>query len=184
MQLGMGSALETLCGQAHGAGQYHMLGVYLQRAWLVLFATCVPLSLAFVYMADVLKLVGQDAEIAEKAGEYAVYLLPSLFGAALLQPLVKFLQTQSVVIPMLLCAATALVSHAAILYTFIYTLHWGFRGAAMATSVSFWINGILLILYIKLSAVCDRTWKGFSREAFADLSEFLQLAIPSCVMIW
>ncbi|KAK2992074.1 hypothetical protein RJ640_023457 [Escallonia rubra] len=29
--LGMASALETLCGQAYGAKQYHMLGVYMQR---------------------------------------------------------------------------------------------------------------------------------------------------------
>ncbi|KAL6186451.1 hypothetical protein ACLB2K_042571 [Fragaria x ananassa] len=30
--LGMGSALETLCGQAFGAGQVDMLGIYMQRA--------------------------------------------------------------------------------------------------------------------------------------------------------
>ncbi|CAN1288533.1 Protein DETOXIFICATION 27 [Linum perenne] len=35
--LGMASALETLCGQAYGAKKYYMLGVYLQRSWIVLF---------------------------------------------------------------------------------------------------------------------------------------------------
>ncbi|KAK9930372.1 hypothetical protein M0R45_027411 [Rubus argutus] len=35
--LGMASALETLCGQAYGAKQYHMLGTYMQRSWVVLF---------------------------------------------------------------------------------------------------------------------------------------------------
>ncbi|VVB18288.1 unnamed protein product [Arabis nemorensis] len=35
--LGMASALETLCGQAFGAKKYDMLGVYLQRSWIVLF---------------------------------------------------------------------------------------------------------------------------------------------------
>ncbi|KAJ8553936.1 hypothetical protein K7X08_024614 [Anisodus acutangulus] len=29
--LGMGSALETLCGQAYGAKQYHMFGIHMQR---------------------------------------------------------------------------------------------------------------------------------------------------------
>ncbi|KAJ0079252.1 hypothetical protein Patl1_23584 [Pistacia atlantica] len=33
--LGMSSATETLCGQAFGAGQYHMMGIYLQRSWIV-----------------------------------------------------------------------------------------------------------------------------------------------------
>lgn len=180
----MGSALETLCGQAYGAAQYHMLRVYLQRALLVLFFTCLPLSFVFVYMEDILLFAGQDGEIANKAGEYAVYLLPSLFGYVLLQPVVKFLQMQSVVIPMLVCSATTLVLHAGILYSFIYTLGWGFRGAAMATSVSFRINAILPILYVKFSGVCKETWKGFTGKAFVDLYDFLKLAVPSCVMIW
>ena len=36
MQLGMASALETLCGQAYGAKQNHMLGIYLQRSCILL----------------------------------------------------------------------------------------------------------------------------------------------------
>ncbi|CAN1751637.1 Protein DETOXIFICATION 34 [Linum perenne] len=39
--LGMGSALETLCGQAFGAGQVHMLGIYMQRSWIILTAQVV-----------------------------------------------------------------------------------------------------------------------------------------------
>ncbi|CAI8608751.1 unnamed protein product [Vicia faba] len=31
--IGMGSALETLCGQAFGAGKLDMLGIYMQRSW-------------------------------------------------------------------------------------------------------------------------------------------------------
>ncbi|CAN1264601.1 Protein DETOXIFICATION 34 [Linum perenne] len=37
----MGSALETLCGQAFGAGQVHMLGIYMQRSWIILTAQVV-----------------------------------------------------------------------------------------------------------------------------------------------
>ncbi|KAK4411417.1 protein DETOXIFICATION 34 [Sesamum angolense] len=41
--LGMASALETLCGQAFGAGEIKMLGVYMQRSWIILTATCICL---------------------------------------------------------------------------------------------------------------------------------------------
>ncbi|CAI8599103.1 unnamed protein product [Vicia faba] len=41
--LGMASALETLCGQAFGAKRHNMLGIYLQRSWIVLFF-CVSVS--------------------------------------------------------------------------------------------------------------------------------------------
>ncbi|XP_058091628.1 protein DETOXIFICATION 16-like isoform X3 [Magnolia sinica] len=37
--MGMGSALDTLCGQAYGAEQYHMLGIHMQRAMVVLTIT-------------------------------------------------------------------------------------------------------------------------------------------------
>ena len=64
MQLGMGSALETLCGQAFGAGQVAMLGVYLQRSWIVLIAASL-LMVPFYALAEPLLLaIGQDAESA------------------------------------------------------------------------------------------------------------------------
>ncbi|VAH38332.1 unnamed protein product [Triticum turgidum subsp. durum] len=44
----MGSALETLCGQAVGAGQVDMLGVYIQRSWIICGAT----ALLFAYAAN------------------------------------------------------------------------------------------------------------------------------------
>ncbi|GJN04293.1 hypothetical protein PR202_ga21831 [Eleusine coracana subsp. coracana] len=45
--LGMGSALETLCGQAFGAGHVAMLGVYLQRSWIILLASTLLMSPLF-----------------------------------------------------------------------------------------------------------------------------------------
>ncbi|KAH6760951.1 hypothetical protein C2S51_017900 [Perilla frutescens var. frutescens] len=42
--LGMGSALETPCGQAFGAGEVEMLGVYLQRFIIIHLATCMVVS--------------------------------------------------------------------------------------------------------------------------------------------
>ena len=43
LQVGMAGALETLCGQAFGARQYRLLGVYSQRAMVVLALACVPI---------------------------------------------------------------------------------------------------------------------------------------------
>ncbi|KAL0452824.1 UNVERIFIED_CONTAM: protein DETOXIFICATION 35 [Sesamum latifolium] len=51
--LGMGSALETLCGQAFGAGQVHMLGVYMQRSMLILLATCILLLPFYIFAAPI-----------------------------------------------------------------------------------------------------------------------------------
>ncbi|CDP12652.1 unnamed protein product [Coffea canephora] len=39
--MGFHVCIETLCGQAFGAKNYLMLGIYLQRSWVVLFLCCV-----------------------------------------------------------------------------------------------------------------------------------------------
>ncbi|KAI3990709.1 hypothetical protein MKX01_023009 [Papaver californicum] len=55
--LGMGSALETLCGQAFGAGQTYMLGIYMQRSWIILLVN----------------------DISEMDGKFAVQIIPQMF---------------------------------------------------------------------------------------------------------
>ncbi|KAL6335874.1 hypothetical protein AAG906_003499 [Vitis piasezkii] len=49
--LGMSSATETLCGQAFGAKQYHMMGIYLQRSWILLEISLwlLPILYSFVF---------------------------------------------------------------------------------------------------------------------------------------
>jgi multidrug resistance protein, MATE family len=68
----------------------------------------------------------------------------------------------------------------------VYKSGLGSRGAAIANSLSYWINVTILALYVKFSPSCKKTWTGFSKEAFAlnNIPIFLKLAIPSAVMVW
>ncbi|KAA8532617.1 hypothetical protein F0562_032567 [Nyssa sinensis] len=100
--LGMGSALETLCGQAYGAKQYHMLGIHTQRAMLTLLAITIPLAFIWFYTTTILIALGQDHEISTLAGTFNRWMIPSLFAYGLLQCLNRFLQTQNIVIPMMI----------------------------------------------------------------------------------
>ncbi|KAJ7528743.1 hypothetical protein O6H91_15G017100 [Diphasiastrum complanatum] len=181
--LGMGSALETLCGQAYGGKQFYLLGVYMQRALIVLNLAAILISFVWFNMGKILVMLHQDAAIAAKAGEFARWLIPGLFAYASLQALVKFLQTQAVVLPMLLCAFITLLVHIPVSYVLIFNFDIGNIGAALASSLSSWLNVALLLLYIRFSKTCSKTWTSYSREAFHDLKGFLKLAIPSAVMV-
>lgn len=182
--VGMGCALETLCGQAFGARNYQMVGIYLQRGMLVLFLTAMPVAVVWCNMTPILVAIGQSPEIAAKSGEYARFLVPSLFAYAAIQPLVKFLQAQSLVFVMSFSSLTTLCCvHIPLCYLLIFRLGFGFRGAAIATSVSNWVNVAILASYVKISPHCKRTWTGFSRAAFEDLWSLFALAIPSAVMV-
>jgi Na+-driven multidrug efflux pump len=60
LQQGLASGLETLCGQAYGAKQYHLVGIYLQRAIFALFLVAIPTCVISFYMAPILIAIGED----------------------------------------------------------------------------------------------------------------------------
>ena len=180
----MGSALETLCGQAFGAKQYHMLGVHTQRAMLVLLGMSIPLSVIWFYTANILIAVGQNDEISKEAGTFNRWMIPSLFAYGLLQCLNRFLQTQNIVFPMMFCSGFTALFHILICWIMVFKSGLGSKGAALAIAISYWVNVFTLSLYVKFSPSCAKTWTGFSKEALQNIPFFLRLAIPSAVMVW
>ncbi|MCL7039967.1 hypothetical protein MKW94_016284 [Papaver nudicaule] len=181
--MGMGSALETLCGQSYGAKQYHMLGVQMQRAMFVLLLVSIPLAFVWANIGKILLAVGQDPEISFGAGVYARFMIPSIFAYGLIQCEVRFLQSQSIVFPMMISSAITALLHVLVCWVLVFKTGLGFRGAAMANTISYWINALLLALYIKFSNTCKSTWNGFSKEALQDIPNFIRLAIPSALMV-
>lgn len=101
-QSGMAGGLETLCGQAFGAGQYQKLRTYTCTAMISLLLVCPPICLLWIFLDKLLPLVGQDSLISLEARNYSVWLIPALFGAAILKPLTRYFQSQSSILLMLL----------------------------------------------------------------------------------
>ncbi|CAN6582686.1 unnamed protein product [Malus baccata var. baccata] len=157
VMLGMGSALETLCGQAYGAGQIRMLGVYMQRSWIILLVTACAMVPIYVWSPPILKLFGETTEISEAAGRFALLMLPQLFAYALNFPIQKFLQAQRKV------SVIAWIS-------------------AITLNASWWLIIIGQLLYIFITK-SDGAWSGFSWLAFSDLWGFIKLSLASAVML-
>ncbi|CAL0320779.1 unnamed protein product [Lupinus luteus] len=177
--LGMGSALETLCGQAYGAGQYRMLGIHTQRAMLVLLGSSIPLSLIWFYSSNLLILMGQDHEIAAQAGIFNRWMIPGLFAYAILQCFNRFLQSQNNVFPLLISSGVTTLVHVVLCWFFVIQQKFGSKGAALAISISYWINVFILVIYINLTKACAETWNGISKEALNDIISFIKLASAS-----
>ena len=183
-QIGMASALETLCGQAYGAKQYHKLGVDTYRAVFTLLAVCIPLSLIWVFMDKILILIGQDPLISHGAGRYMIWLIPGLFANAVIQPLTKFLQTQSLIYPLLLSSIATMAIHIPLCYVMVFKTGFGYTGAALTICISYWLNVAMLVGYIMFSSSCKETRTRPTMEAFEGVDAFLRLALPSALMIW
>lgn len=179
----MASALETLCGQAFGARRYSILGVYLQRSFIIMFIFAVILLPVYIFATPILKFLGQTAAIAELSGTLAIWLIPQHFAFVFLFPLQRFLQCQMKNIVIAWVTVIGFSVHCVLSWLLIYYLDLGLVGAAVSLDVGWWLPGLGLFLYT-VRGGCPRTWTGFSREAFADLWEFLKLSIASGVMIW
>ncbi|XP_048325467.1 protein DETOXIFICATION 35-like isoform X2 [Ziziphus jujuba] len=180
--LGMGSALETLCGQAYGAGQVHMLGIYMQRSWIVLLVSCFFILPIYIFATPILKFFGQVDQIADLAGTFTLQTIPQLFSLAINFPCQKFLQAQSKVNVLASIAFSSLILHMAMLWLFIYQLGWGTTGAAVAFDISRWGIAVAEVVYIMVWCR-EAGWNGFSWLAFKDIWPFVRLSLASALML-
>ncbi|XP_047064563.1 protein DETOXIFICATION 27-like [Lolium rigidum] len=180
--LGMASALETLCGQAFGAKKYHMLGIYLQRSWAVLLIFALALTPTYVFMEDLLLLLGQTPELSHLAGKMSLWLLPQHFGMAMLLPLTRFLQSQLKNWVTAVSAGVALAIHIVVTYLLVHHFQLGYVGAIASANMGWWLVVLGQFFYV-ICGGCPLSWKGFSMEAFADFWDFIKLSTASGVML-
>ncbi|KAJ7953543.1 Protein DETOXIFICATION [Quillaja saponaria] len=180
--LGMASALETLCGQAFGAKKYHLLGVYMQRSWIVLSLCCVLLLPLYLFAAPVLKLLGQPTDVAELSGIVTMWMIPLHFSFAFQFPLQRFLQSQLKTAVIAWVSLVALIVHVIICWLFVYKFQLGVIGTAATINFSWWVLVFGLLGYTVCGG-CPLTWTGFSMEAFSGLWEFVKLSAASGVML-
>lgn len=182
--LGMACALETLCGQAYGAEQYEKLGIYTYGGITCLIVLCFPICLIWTFTDKILMLVGQDREISIAARNFSVCLIPKLFAYAVLQPLIRFFQTQSLVLPLLVSSFATLCFQVPLSWVMVFKFELKSMGAALALGISFWFYVFLLSFYIIFSSKCQKTRGAtFSRDFLQRIWEFFRLAVPSAAMV-
>ncbi|CAK8535084.1 unnamed protein product [Lathyrus sativus] len=109
------------------------------------------------------------------------------FGAKeyhiILQNILRFIQTQSVIMPLVILSAIPALLHVGIAYGFVDWTGLNFIGGPIATSISLWISMILLGLYVMNAKKFENTWTGFSMQSFNYLLTNMKLALPSAAMV-
>ncbi|GAB2214598.1 hypothetical protein Droror1_Dr00018953 [Drosera rotundifolia] len=181
--LGMAGALETLCGQAYGAEQYQKLGIYTYTAIISLALVSLPLSLIWIFMGKLLPLMHQDPSISQAAGKFSRCFIPALFGYAVFQPLVRFFQTQSLIMPLLISSVLTFCIHIPFCWLLVFKSSLGYLGAAFALDISIWLNILFLGLFMRYSVACAKTRATVSIEVLMEIPRVLRLAVPSTLML-
>lgn len=171
-----------LCGQAFGGKQYHLLGIYLQRSWVVLFLSSIALLPLFVFLAPILKLIGQPVLLAELTGQVALWLIPMHLSFVFQFTLMRFLQCQLKTSVIAWVSGAVLVLHVILSWIFVYKMRVGIVGIALTLNFSWWMSVLGMFIY-SVCGWCPNSWTGFSREAFTGLWDFFKLSLASGVML-
>ncbi|OIW03274.1 hypothetical protein TanjilG_20578 [Lupinus angustifolius] len=180
--LGMATALSTLCGQAFGAKEYGMMGVYLQRSWIVLFLTAFILLPLFIFTRPIFILLGQDESIAEVAGTISLWSIPIMFAFIVSFTCQTFLQSQSKNVIIAFLAAFSIIFHVCLSWLLVIKLNLGLPSAIVATSLAYWIPNIGQLIFVTCGW-CHETWKGFSFLAFRELWPVVKLSLSAGAML-
>ncbi|CAN8243606.1 unnamed protein product [Cochlearia groenlandica] len=179
---GLAGALETLCGQAFGAEQYRKLGTYTYTSMICLVFLCFPICLLWTFMDKLLELFHQDPAISQLACSYSMWLIPALFGYAILQCMTRYFQSQGLVLPLFLGSLGALCFHIPFSWFLVYKLRFGIAGAALSIGFSYWFNVGLLCVFMRDSTLYRETGNLQMQEIFLTMKQFIVLAIPSAMM--
>ncbi|KAI6689273.1 hypothetical protein NL676_026101 [Syzygium grande] len=145
-----------------------MLGIYLQRSWIVLFLCCFLLLPCYVFAAPLLKLLGQPDDVAEMSGTVALWLIPLYFSFAFQFPLWRFLQCQLKTQVLVWVSLASLVIKVLTSWLSIYVFDFGMVGLSVGLDLSWWFLVLVMFVYTACGE-CPLTWTGFSMEAFSGL---------------
>lgn len=183
-QLGMASAVQTVCGQAYGAKQYSAMGIICQRAIILHLGAAILLTFIYWFSGPILIAIGQSESIAEQGQIFARGLVLQLYAFAISCPMQRFLQAQNIVNPLALMSVGVFLVHVLLTWLAVDVLGYGLLGAALTLSLSWWLLVIVNGLYILFSPRCRETWTGFSSKAFRGIWPYFKLTLASAVMLW
>ncbi|XP_076950347.1 protein DETOXIFICATION 24-like [Bidens hawaiensis] len=178
----MSSATQTLFGQSSGAGQHHMMGIHLQRSWILDLITMTIVLPILIFGTQIFKLLGQEEATANSGGYISLWMIPFCYSYVFAITIQLYLQAQLKNMIVAWLSAIQLVNDILLSLLFVLVLKLGVAGAMLAYCLSSWFVVIEELIYV-FGGWCSNTWKGFTVAAFKDMVPLVKLSVFSCVMI-
>lgn len=141
----------------------------------------------WAYTKELLIFAGQSPELAELSAVFTYYLIPGLLPYYFAECIKKYLQAQNIMNAPLLILTFLSPVNIFLQYLLVWnpTFTLGFKGAAVASSITYTLNAVCMGLYVKYING-GAAWGGWSiRESFhiPQLWQFLKLGLPGILMI-
>lgn len=188
---GLCTCLDTLCAQAYGAKNYHMVGVFVQRCAIITLLAFLPIIVIWCLWAEpILAWMIPQRELCNLAAQYLSILSIGVPGFVLFECGKRFLQCQGIfhasTVVLFVCAPLNAIMN--------YVLVWnekigiGYLGAPLSVSINCWLMTLGLLLYTiftKQEVNPLKCWNGIIKPAqvFKNWKKMLSLALPGILMV-
>lgn len=169
---GFAGALNPLCAQAYGAGNYRLVGLWLQQGLVASTIFSIPCALTWVYTENILIYAGVDNEVAHLAGVFSNYSILWLWPTVWYMCLKCYFESQKIVMPALWINGFFLIINLVLNIVFVYGIEgywdgWGYKGSPLATAASRLGNLVVFYVYcVHYKKYHKKTWPGWTWAAF------------------
>ncbi|XP_063058870.1 multidrug and toxin extrusion protein 1-like [Engraulis encrasicolus] len=180
---GLAMACDTLVSQTFGSKNLKRVGEILQRSILIILLFCLPCWAVLINSETLLLALWQEPEVARITQLYCLAFLPAVPAMFLHQLQVSYLQNQGIILPQMYTAAVANIINVFANWFLINKMELGVKGSAVASSLSTITLCLLLFGYIHRKQLHKETWRGWSSACLQEWGTFMQLAVPSTLML-
>lgn len=188
---GLCTCLDTLCSQAYGAKNYHLVGIFIQRCAVITILAFLPVMYIWYFWSEtILSWMIPERHLCELAASYLRVAAFGVPGFVLFECGKRFLQCQGIfhasTIVLFFCAPLNAIMN--------YVLVWdkrvgiGYLGAPLSVAINYWLMAIGLLFYTiftKQEIKPLKCWGGLIKpnQVFKNWRKMLSLALPGILMV-
>jgi len=176
--------LSTLCGQAAGAGNPKLVGIWLQIFIVFVCIAFVPVAGSRWLTCPLLLVAGIRPHLAEASGRYAVWSMFAFLFENVYLAVKEYYAAQYIVKPEAFIDCVFTFVNFASIFTFLYVFKLGVVGVAISNTIVRCIRLIVLVLYCYHQGYHLKTWPGWSREEIVVWDRWitlLKLTFPAAI---
>ncbi len=181
--IGLATGLSTLVSQSFGRGDFAMCGHHLNRGFVAVGAASVPCCILVWVSGFAYRLMGIDERLAEYAYKCTVSMLPLIVLSVPMGLLERFMLAQRIAKPQMIIQIVNICLFPLYCYIFIDLLGMNYVGASIARVVMTAVYVAGMAIYLWQSEDARKTLVVPSRESFRGCREYLQLAVPTMLMM-
>lgn len=188
---GLCTCLDTLCSQAYGAHNHHLVGILFQRCVIISILLFLPILFVWWFWSEaILSIFITEKYLCVLAAKYLQVVSLGIPGFILFEAGKRFLQSQGIfhasTIVLLICAPLNAVMN--------YVLVWnksigiGYLGAPISVVINYWLMAFGLFSYTiftKNEIRPMKCWNGFIKrhQIFKNWNKMFSLALPGIIMV-